>query len=542
MNLKRSWLAVPAVLALALTACSSGGSASGESGAASGETSAAASTGIVTVNGSEPQNPLIPTNTNEVGGGKILDLVFAGLVYYDAKGATHNEMAESITSDDNTTWTIKLKPGQKFTDGTTVKASNFVDAWKAGAKNADLSAYFFAPIVGADDEGTGDLTGLTVVDDSTFTVKLKQPESDFPSRLGYSAFYPLPDSTLKDRDAGGEKPVGNGPYKLASDTAWEHNVKISLVPNPDYQGDRKAQNGGVDIIFYAQLDAAYQDLLSGNLDVLDQLPDSAIPTFKEDLGDRAVNQPAAIFQSFTIPQKLAHFEGKEGQLRREALSYAINREEITDKVFHDTRTPAKDFTSPVIDGYNDSIPGNEVLSYNPTKAKELWAEADKISKWSGTFTIGYNSDGPHKAWVEAVCNQIKNTLGIDAEGNPYPDFKSLRTDITGRTIKGAFRSGWQADYPSMFNFLAPLYGTGAGSNDGDYSSKEFDDLLSKASAAGSVADANKILEQAQQVLFKDLPAIPLWYQNVSGGWSQNVENVQFGWNSVPLLYQVTKQG
>lgn len=539
MNLKRSWLAVPAVIALSLTACSSGGAASGESGESG---TAAASTGIVSVNGSEPQNPLIPTNTNEVGGGRIIDLVFAGLVYYDADGATHNEMADSITSDDNITWTIKLKEGQTFTDGTEVKAENFVNAWKAGAKNADLSAYFFEPIEGADEDGTGDLTGLNVVDDYTFTVKLKQAESDFPSRLGYSAFYPLPDSTIADPDAGGKNPVGNGPYKLASADAWVHNEKISLVPNPDYKGDRKAQNGGVDIIFYTDQNAAYADLLSDNLDVLDAVPDSAFQTFESELDGRSVNQPAAIFQSFTIPQNLEHFSGDEGKLRREAISYAIDRDSITDKIFYKTRTPAKDFTSPVVDGFNDAIPGNEVLTYDPDKAKELWAEADKISPWSGSFTIAYNSDGGHQAWVDAVANSIKNTLGIDAEGNPYPDFASLRTDVTDRTIKGAFRTGWQADYPGKYNFLAPLYGTGAGSNDGDYSSKEFDDLLAKAAAADSVDDANKILDQAQEVLLKDLPAIPLWYANVVGGWSTQVENVTFGWNSVPLYYEITKQG
>jgi len=540
MNLKRSWLAVPAVIALSLTACSSGGSTSGESGAASESGTAAASTGIVSVNGSEPQNPLIPTNTNETGGGKIIDLIFAGLVYYDADGATHNEMADSITSDDNITWTIKLKEGQTFTDGTEVKAENFVNTWKAGAKNADLSAYFFEPIEGADEDGTGDLTGLNVVDDYTFTVKLKQAESDFPSRLGYSAFYPLPDSTIADPDAGGENPVGNGPYKLASDSAWVHNEKISLVPNPDYQGDRKAQNGGVDIIFYADQNAAYADLLSDNLDVLDAIPDSAFQTFESELDGRSVNQPAAIFQSFTIPQNLEHFSGEEGTLRREALSYAIDRDSITEKIFYGTRTPAKDFTSPVVDGFNDSIPGSEVLTYDADKAKDLWAQADAISPWSGTFTIAYNSDGGHQAWVDAVANSIKNTLDIDAEGNPYPDFASLRTDVTDRTITGGFRTGWQADYPGKYNFLAPLYGTGAGSNDGDYSSSEFDDLLSKAAAADSVDDANEILDQAQEVLLKDLPAIPLWYSNVVGGWSTQVDNVTFGWNSVPLYEEITK--
>lgn len=537
MNLKRTWLAVPAVLALGLTACSSGGTASDSSasGAAAGS-----STAVITTNGSEPQNPLIPANTNETGGGKILDLIFAGLVYYDAEGATHMEMAESIEpNEDASVWTVKLKKGQKFSDGTEVQAHNFIEAWKMGAKEAMLSSYFYAPIQGADDEGAGDLTGLEEIDDYTFTIALKEPTADWSQRLGYSAYVPLPDSTLADPATGGEKPIGNGPYMVA-ENGWEHNAQIKLIPNPEYKGDNVAKNGGVNIIFYASQDAAYQDLLGHNLDVLDAIPDSAFATYESELEGRSANQAAAIFQSFAIPMKLEHFSGDEGKLRRQALSYAIDRDTITETIFSGTRTPAKDFTSPVVDGYNDAVPGSEVLSYNPEKAKELWAEADKISPWSGTFTIGYNSDGGHQAWVDAVANSIKNTLGIDAVGNPYPDFKSLRTEVTNRTITGAFRTGWQADYPGKYNFLAPLYGTGAGSNDTDYSNADFDALLTKSASAPSVEESNKLLDQAQEILFKDLPVVPLWYSNVVGGWATTVDNVVFNWKSVPVYQNITK--
>lgn len=536
MNLKRTWLAVPAVFALGLAACSGGGDAnSNASGVAAGS-----STSIVSVNGSEPQNPLIPANTNETGGGRILDAIFAGLVYYDASGATHMEMAESIEpNEDSSVWTVKLKEGKKFSDGSEVKAHNFVDAWKKGASEAMLSSYFFEPIAGSDDEGAGDLTGLEVVDDYTFTITLKAPAADFSQRLGYAAYFPLPDSTLEDMETGGEQPVGNGPYMVA-EGGWEHNAQIHLIPNPEYKGDNVAKNGGVDIIFYSSLDAAYQDLLSGNLDVLDALPDSAFATYEADLSGRSVNQPAAIFQSFAIPSSLEHFSGEEGNLRRQAISYAIDRDTITDTIFSGTRTPTKDFTSPVVDGYNDSVPGSEVLTYNADKAKELWAKADAISPWSGTFSIAYNSDGGHQAWVDAVTNSVKNTLGIDAVGAPYPDFKSLRTEVTNRTITSAFRTGWQADYPGKYNFLAPLYGTGAGSNDTGYSSAEFDGLLQQAASASSNEEANSILDKAQEVLFKDLPVIPLWYANVVGGWSENVDNVVFGWNSVPIYNEITK--
>ncbi len=521
---------------LALAGCS--GSGSGSPSASGGGDS----TAIIKTNGSEPENPLIPTNTNEVGGGKILDEIFAGLVYYDAKGAPQNDMAESITVDDAQNLTVKLKKGQKFTDGTEVQAHNFIEAWNYGAKlsNAQLNSYFFEDIEGFSYDEDSDLTGLKEVDDYTFTIALNKPASDFALRLGYSAFYPLPDAAFEDMDAFGQNPIGNGPYKIASADAWEHNVQISLVKNDDYQGGRAAHNAGLDIVFYATQDAAYADLLSGEVDVIDGVPPSALATFESELGDRAVNQPAAVFQSFTIPSRLAHFSGEEGQLRRQAISMSINREEITKVVFNGTRTPASDFTSPVIDGWSDKLEGADVLAYNPDEAKKLWAQADAISPWSGSFQIAYNADGGHQTWVDAVTNSIKNTLGIDASGAPFADFASLRKEVTGRTIQTAFRTGWQADYPGLYNFLGPLYATNAGSNDGDYSNPDFDKLLSDGISATDSATANEDFQKAQSILLKDLPATPLWYSNVTGGIAEGVQNVEFGWNSVPLYYLITK--
>jgi oligopeptide transport system substrate-binding protein len=526
-------ISLAAAGALMLSGCAAG---SGDTGSSS-----SAST-VITTNGSEPQNPLIPTNTNEVGGGKIVDAIFAGLVSYDGKGAPVNDVAESIDTTDSQNFTIKIKPGLKFTNGDPVDAKSFVDAWQYGAllSNKQLNSYFFEDIEGFSYDADSPLTGLNVVDDTTFTVKLNAPKADFPLRLGYSAFYPLPAAAFKDMKAYGEAPIGNGPYKLKSDKAWQHNVKIDLVTNPDYNGGRKPKNDGLSIVFYATQDAAYSDLLANNLDVLDAIPDSAFETFESDLGDRAVNQPSAQFQSFTIPGRLPHFSGQEGELRRQAISLAINRPEITKVIFNDTRTPASDFTSPVIDGWSKNLAGADVLKYNPDKAKELWAQADAISPWSGSFQIAYNSDGGHQGWVDAVSNGLKNVLGIDASGAPYPTFAEARTKITDRSIQTAFRTGWQADYPGLFNFLGPLYATNAGSNDGDYTNPDFDALLTKGSTETDPKAANKDFQDAQEILLKDLPAIPLWYPNVTGGFGQDVKNVTFGWNSVPLYYQITK--
>jgi oligopeptide transport system substrate-binding protein len=570
LNIRRisPFAALLAAGALALAGCqgSDGGSEqSTESGTQSGAAEEPApSGGVVIANITEPQNPLIPTTTNEVQGGKLVDLLFAGLVYYDADGAAINEVAESIDTEDAQTYTITLQEGWTFSDGSPVTAQCFTDAWSYGANanNAQLNSYFFESIVGYDElqeavdtgevdedgepildpvaEPDAKLSGLTVVDDTHFTVTLKQPESDFPLRVGYSAFYPLPLTAFDDIKAFGQNPVGNGPYMFSGPDAWVHEVSVDLVPNPDYKGGRVPQNEGVLFKMYDSPDSAWADLLSGQLDITDLVPDQYLTTFEADLGDRAVNQPAAIFQSFTIPERLAHFDGEEGNLRRKALSHAINREEITDVIFQGTRTPASDFTSPVIDGWSDTLEGADVLAYDEALAKDLWAQADAISPWDGTFKIAYNSDGPHQSWVDAVCNSIKNTLGIEAEGDPYPSFGEMRTAITDRVIETAFRSGWQADYPSLFNFLGPLYGTGAGSNDGDYSSAEVDDLLSQGLNESNVDAAVAAWQQVQAVLLEDLPAIPLWYQNGLGATSEAVGVVPYGWNSVPLYYLASK--
>jgi oligopeptide transport system substrate-binding protein len=522
---------------LALAACASG-SGSGTQGRTGGGTS----TGIVTVSSGEPQNPLIPTMTNETNGSIALQNLFAGLVYYDAHGAVHNEVAESIESQDNQTWTITIADGWTFSDGTPVTAESFANAWDYGAAldNAQNLSYFFEPIQGFSSETSTSLVeegGLVVEDDHTLVVRLTQPESDFPIRLGYAAFFPLPESFYDDPEAFGEAPVGNGPYQLES---WTHGSAISLVPNPAYTGQRVVQNGGVDLVVYEDDQAAYQDLLGGQLDIVKNVPSSVIATFEDELQGRAVNQPAAVIQTLTVPEWLPEFQGEAGLLRRQAVSQAINRLRITDEIFAGSRTLATDFTSPVIDGWTDDIPGNEVVTYDATEAAELWAEAEALAPVGDyTLQIASNADSDHQTWIDAVCTDVRAVLGIDCEFYPYSTFDEYLDARDAGTVPGLFRGGWQADYPALSNFLGPIYGTGAGSNDGRWSNEAFDATLRRAGNADSPELANDLYLDAETRLFATLPGIPLWYQNATGGWGDSVDDVEFGWDSEPILYQVT---
>lgn len=533
---RRRWGIGAIALVSAVTLTLAGCSAGGDSDTGGGSNASA----IITTNGTEPQNPLVTFGTTETGGGRILTSIYAGLVSYDADGSIQNEVASSIESDDNVVWTITVADGWTFSNGEEITAQTFVDTWTAGAQDVD-GAYWFYTIEGASDDGSTAPTGLTVVDDMTFTVTLKAPDADFPLRLGYTAYMPLPSVAFDDLAAFGESPIGNGPYMLEDESAWRHNEGINLVPNPDYNGVREVANDGLNIVFYTSLESAYADAQGGNLDVLDTVPDTAFATYESDFPERSVNQPAAIYQGFNVPFYLPGFgNDEEGQLRRAAISMAINREEITDTIFQGTRTPATDFTSPVVEGWSDSLPGAEVLEYNPEEAQAKWAEAEAINAYTGPFTLAYNSDGGHQAWVDAVANSISNTLGIEASGLPFPTFAAALDLRTTGTLTGATRAGWQADYPSQGNFLSAQYSTGGSSNYEGYTNPEFDALLTEAASAPSVEDAAGLYEQAQEILMRDLPSVPLWYQNAVGVWGEGVDNVVFGWDSVPLYNQVTK--
>ena len=338
-----------------------------------------ASDGVVRANGTEPQNPLIPSNTNETGGGRIVDLLFAGLVSYTSDGSVKNEVAESIETSDNQNFTVKIKDGWTFSDGTPVTADSFIKAWNYGAllSNAQLSSYFYELIEGYSAEKDSELTGLAKVDDLTFTIKLTAPASDFAKRLGYAAYYPLPESAYADMEAFGQAPIGNGPYTLSS---WEHDSQAVLVKSPSYQGVRSAKNEGVTFTFYTDYGSAYNDLLADAVDVLDAIPDSALSSFKSELGDRAINQPGAVIQCFAINVNSEHWKmDDEGRARLAALSRAIDRKQICDTLYYSTSTPAADFTSPSIAGWKEDVPGNEVLQFDEAEAKSLWEKAEAIS-------------------------------------------------------------------------------------------------------------------------------------------------------------------
>lgn len=138
-----------------------------------------------------------------------------------------------------------------------------------------------------------------------------------------------------------------------------------------------------------------------------------------------------------------------------------------------------------------------------------------------------------------MANGFKNNLGIQAEIQPFAKFAEVLNLRKSQQLPGLTRAGWQGDYPSLYNFLGPVWGTNASSNYEKYTNPEFDKLLKEGLAATSTEDANAKFNQAQEVLFEDLPGLPLWDQARPIVWSNNVVKAETGWNGSILYYNIT---
>lgn len=522
-----------ALLALAVAAC--GG------GASTGGTSAGGSETPVRMELGEPQELLVPTNTTESEGSEALAAVFEPLVNYDENKKTVEAAAESITTDDNKVWTIKLKSGYTWHNGEPVKAEDYARAWNYAAlqDNAQSASFFFGRIDGYLDVHPGEgktpavkeMKGIKVVDDTTFQVTLTAPFSQFKTMLGYTAFYPLPKVAVgpdgKVTDAYGQQPIGQGLFKVDKPYKKGTDQTIDMSVYDKYPGKKPSNWTKLQFKLYNSSDVSFNDLQADNLDIHDSLGPAAIASAKTSLGDRYQDKPDAGVGYIGTPLK---YNPDYTLDVRKAISMAIDRKTIAETVFSGTRSPADDFINPAIDGYRQGA--CKACTYDPNAAKALYEKA----KGPATLELGYNSDGPHKEWIEAVANNLETNLGVKVNVKTFEKFQAILDELDAKTYKGLFRMGWAIDYPSAENYLAPIFATGAietGSNYGGYSNKKFDDLVAKGDQASTPEESLKAYQEADDILLEELPYIPVYFYRNNSGYSTKVKNVK-----INLLNQV----
>jgi oligopeptide transport system substrate-binding protein len=207
---------------------------------------------------------------------------------------------------------------------------------------------------------------------------------------------------------------------------------------------------------------------------------------------------------------------------RKALSMAINRQEIVDKIFQGAYTPAASFVSPIVQGARDNTCG-DACKFDPAAAKTLYARAGGLP--GNKVDLYYNADGGHKEWVDAVCNQIAKNLSVTCTGQPVAQLSDIRKQARAHTLNAPLRGAWAFDYPSMEDYLTPLFVTKASSNDSAYSNSAFDAKMQEADTAADEATAIKGYQAAEDIIARDLPVIPMWFKQNIYGFSTDMKTV-----------------
>ncbi len=474
--------------------------------------------------GIEEPAHLLPSAVSDDYGAQVLAALFTPLVAYDDKRKPVPRAAASVTSQDNRVWRIVLADGYTFHNGEQVTADSYLAAWNwtAYGPHNQRNAYLFDRFEGfADMQGTTpkakELTGVRKADDRTLDVTLTAAFADFPAMLGHPAFLPLPKAAFAApgvvRDGFEDAPIGQGPYRMTG--SWEHGTAVKVQRYAAHPAPAKVAK--LEFRVYDGSAVAYDDLRAGVLDVDAAIPETHVADATNELGGRFFTVPAATVTFLAVPD----FEPDYADPRvRKAISMAIDRDALVRTYFGQSQQPARSFVPPTVPGARPDTCG-PACTFDPTAARKAYAEAAGPKQ----LQISYNTDGGHQAWVTGLCGQLATNLGVACTPVAQPRFDTLLADVRALKPIGMFRMTWSMDYPSMESYLSPLFSSSGSSNFAGYRNTTFDSLLREADRAPSAADATPVYQQAEDLLARDLPVIPLRYSQRAVGWSAKVKGV-----------------
>ena len=485
-------------------------------------------------NSADPES-LDPHKTSTVYEANILRDLFTGLVAHDAKGNAVPGAAESWDiSPDRTVYTFKLRRDGVWSNGEPVTAHDFVYSFQRLQRpdTAAEYAYMLYPVKNAEAVNKGEAKpeelGVKAIDDHTLEVTLNAPTPYFLELLTHQATYAVHKASVETLGAEFVKPgnlVSNGAYTLAEFVPNDH---IKLVKNPKFFD---AANVQIDVVNYLPTEdrsTAIKRFEAGEIDTNDDFPTEQLSEIKAKFGDQVRVGPylGTYYYTFKVDK-----EPWSNPKLRHAISMAIDREFLAEKVWQNTMLPGYSFVPPGIPGYEP-----RTLEYADQSQLDREDEAKKILAELGygpdkplRMEIRYNTSENHKNTAVAIQEQLK-PLGIEIS-LLNTDTKTHYSHLEQKGDYDVARAGWIADYKDPENFLS-LVKTGAGNNYSGYSSTEYDGLLAKAAAEPDPAKRSQILSEAEAIFVRDIPYLPLLfysYHNLVSpkikGWEDNVLDV-----------------
>lgn len=451
---------------------------------------------------------LDPANTTEIDSIKVTINIFETLVKYEKEG---NNIVPGLAetwkcSEDGLTWVFHLRRGVKFHDGTSFNAQAVVfnfERWmdiNNPYHNGQFSYwnYVFGGFPGF-------IESVKAVSNYAVEIKLSKPYAPFLNTLVMPVFGIESPKAIKEyKEEVYKHPVGTGPFCFKS---WEQNKSITLIRNENYWNTPAK----VDILEFRVIPSGQERLellKKGEIHIADNLGPDDVAAIEADRELQLYLRPSFNVGYIAVNNEKAPFNNR---LVRNAISYAINKDEMIKEVFANIAKPAKTLIPPTLWGYNDSI---EYREYNPGKAIELLKEA------------GYPKGFKATLWV---MNTSRNYFPKPLETAEYikKSLKKANIDITIKTFNwdeylnrignGEHEMaliGWTGDNMDPDNFLNTLLSSdnakpGLVGNYSFYKNSEVDLLLKQARETNNLVFRKDLYRRLLGIVDYDMPSIPL---------------------------------
>ena len=452
-----------------------------------------------------------PQITTDVPGGTVDELILEGLLRKDKTGKSVAGIAEKWEkSKDGLVWTFHLRDGVKWSNGDPVTANDFKAGWIRGLNpdTAGSNASMLFVIKNGEKYNAKKVSenevGIKVIDDKTLQVTLESPIPYFDDLVTFKSFMPLNQkfyNEAKDKYFTEAKyTISNGPYILEK---WTHDSELKFKKNPNYWDGANVKTDNVELKIIAT-DSAVNAFKNKEVDVTAVTFEQA----KEFTGKPELvkaNDGGIYYLLFNTKENVF----KNAKVRR-AITMAINKEELVNKVLEGSEKLTKTFTPSGIglNGVSKDFPAEVATDqpkFNAAEAKKLLAEGLKEEGLSELprFEILFNDTGSRKAIAEYIQESLRNNLGANVE----LDMVSGKERIE-RTKKRDYQislQNWTGDFLDPITYLDLFDSTNA-NNRGDFKNVKYDELTKtvKSSADPKVRvpamiEMEKLISEEQPV-------------------------------------------
>jgi oligopeptide transport system substrate-binding protein len=462
--------------------------------------SASATPGTVLRLAAEPPDSLDPRQLATSDSLLLASQVFDGLVTYDP--VTLEVVPAAATrwevEDDGRRFVFHLRPGATFHDGQPVRAQDFAFAWNRLA-DPTASAPFAFLLEGV--QGFADyqemprisrLSGVIVRDDETLEVVLSRAWPDFVSLLGHPALSPVPPAAA---DEGfGSRPVGNGPYRVASTLV--PGSPLLLERNETYYGAPPAV-ASIEYRLFDQPAEAWPEFLAGELDVA-PVPPPLLAEAEGRFGSRGIIVLGQVLHC-GLNQSDPRFQDRRF---RQAVSLALDRDQIAAEVYGDLAVPATAIIPPSIPDHRGDVCADR-CEHDVDRAARL---ASAVPRRDRSLFLDYPA-GPTGDRLATLVTAQLGEVGISV--TPRPRDPAGFQEVLAGGKQDLVCLVWVADYPRQQAFLEPLLLSGSPDNHLLISDPDLDVVLERARTEPDPAIRREAYVEAERLALKEMYVIPV---------------------------------